>query len=353
MTPDNPMPENVKISIINYLSGKWDECNSSILTSWLEESTENQQLFRELIDLWEAENSIKLEKHFDTEQAWNQIAPKLSTGNAFERYLPGLKQLTRYAAVFVFALFVGGLGYSWMQKNTESATTPSAVVEYTAPYGSKTHLKLLDGSLVRLNAGTTLKYNNGFGSRNRDIELNGEAYFEVAKNKKLPFNVKVREVLVTALGTKFNVKAYLEEETIETILLEGSVKVQRIHPGKTESLLLNPNHKAVFNMENNRFTVSPIENTSEVSWISNKWIIKNMRLEDFTKLMGRRYNVVFTFEEDQIKNYELGGTIMDETIEQVLTAITYSAPVKYKIVNNQISLSIDNNKLKTYKLLLK
>jgi len=158
---------------------------------------------------------------------------------------------------------------------------------------------------------------------------------------------------VMALGTKFNVKAYPDEKVIETVLLEGAVKVQNHTPGAERSMILEPHQKAVFQDGRNDFTVSAIRNTADVSWFTGKWVIKNTRLENLAKLLERRYDIDFKFDDERIKDYEFGCTIKDETIEQVLTAITYSAPVKYRIINSQVTLLIDESKLDKYKTLLK
>jgi ferric-dicitrate binding protein FerR (iron transport regulator) len=350
MTQKNTISDSVKVSIISYLSGKRDECDSVLLTAWLEESEENSRFFHQLIDLWEADQIARRESNFNPDKAWARLESKM---NNTKDPITLLGKISKYAAVFILALFLGGFGYSWLQSKFSSGSSSPAVVEYTAPYGSKTHLKLTDGSLVWLNAGTTLRYNELFGSANRDIELSGEAYFEVAKNRRLPFRVKAKQVSVTALGTKFNVKAYPEEADIRTILFEGSVKLQNDPAGKNPEVFLKPGQKALFSPVTNQFTVTNSSDNSEVSWTTDKWIIRKCRLGEFARLLERRYDIEVTFNDARIKEYEFGGTIKGETIEQVLTAISYSAPVKYRIVNRQVSLSIDENKRDMYKTLLK
>jgi ferric-dicitrate binding protein FerR (iron transport regulator) len=353
MTHGNSIPEKLKIAIINYLCRKWDECDADLLTAWLEESDENRQLFSRLINLWEADQIVRREKDFNPDRAWARLESGMSEKRSDVGRFSRLKQISRIAAVLILTLLAGGAGHYLLQKLTRSSFTSSGIVEYTAPYGSKTNLKLPDGSFVWLNAGTTLKYDQEFGNKNRDISLSGEAYFEVVKNRRLPFMVKAKEISVKALGTKFNVKAYPDEKTIETILLEGSVEVQNHTPGEKRSMILEPHQKALFHDDRNDFTVLAIRNTDEVSWFTGKWVIRNTRLENLAKLLERRYNIDFKFDDERIKNYEFGCTIKDETIEQVLTAITYSAPLKYRIINNQVTLLIDESKMNKYKTLLK
>ncbi len=353
MGHNNSISEELKVAIVNYLSGNWNECKSDILNSWLDESSDHRILFQELVDLWEISHTREREKNFDIDQAWRRLESKLEKGNIPFSNRRKFRQVFSYAAVFVLAFICGALGYFLVQRYEGPMISSERVVEYNAPYGSKTSLKLLDGSFVWLNAGTTLKYNQEFGTRNRNVELSGEAYFEVARNKKLPFVVRAKQVSVTALGTKFNVKVYPEETKIETILEEGSVKLHDLGNGRSKDVFLQPGQKAYFNPENSNFSIFQITDNSEVSWHTSKWIIKDTRLEEFSKLLERRYNISIRFRNSQIKNYTFGGTITDETIEQILTAITYTAPIKYTIINNHVTLSIDEEKADRYKPLLK
>lgn len=349
MSQEKSISEEVKIAIINYLSRNWEDCDSTMLNSWLEEDSENSRLFGQLVDLWEADQILRGEQSFDPSKAWTRLESKMNIKPSIVVRLGGINQLARYAAIFILALVLGGIGSYLIQGHFESNLLSKNTVEYTAPYGSKTNLKLLDGSHVWLNAGTTLKYNQGFGTTNRDIQLVGEAYFEVAKSKKLPFIVNAKEISVTAVGTKFNVKAYPEEKMVETILLEGSVKLEN----EQKSVLLHPNQKAIIDSKQDGIVVSNVKNLYEVSWRTDNWIIKNTNLGSLAKLLERRYNIEITFDVDSIKNYEFAGIIKDETIEQVLTAITYVAPLKYKIVNKNVTISIDKDKLNKYDKILR
>jgi len=352
MAQKNVISKELKIAVVNYLNGRWEACDSGLLKSWLEESEDNSRLFGQLVDLWEADKMIRKEKEFDVDKAWEKLEVQLNPGQGILKRLPRFSRVWHYAAILVLVLFMGGLARSYLRIQSDNRLLSTNFVEYTVPYGSKTSMKLPDGSVVRLNAGTTIQYNQGYGIKDRDIVLSGEAFFEVAKNKHLPFIVNAKDISVQALGTKFNVKAYPEERAVETILLEGSVKLEYSGGILPQKVVMKPNQKVVFDSDGKNFAVSSINNTSEVSWITDKWVVKNMDLEDLAKLLERKYNVIITFNDDRIRNYEFGGTIKDETVEQVLTALTYSAPIKYNIKNKQVTLSIDESKVIQYNKLL-
>lgn len=354
MTQEKFISDELKVNIVNYLNGNWAECNSSVLQEWLDEKEDNRSLFLQLVSVWEADKILRKEKDFNVDNAWIQLEEKLNSEARDSKTIHlHLRAILKYAAILILVLLIGKLSHNYLNSSSEPQLIATNTIEYTVPYGSKTNLKLPDNSEINLNAGTTIRYNQEFGIKNREIELSGEAFFSVAHNKNLPFIVKVKSISIKALGTKFNVKAYPEEHTVSAILLEGSIKIEKTDSSSNKSLVLKPNQKFSFDKTVNDFTVSTINNTNEISWTSDKWVIKNIKFYELAKLLERRYNVVVNFDDSRIRNYEFGGTVKDETVEQVLSALSYSAPIKYKINKKQVTLFIDESKVDQYKKLLK
>jgi len=149
------------------------------------------------------------------------------------------------AAIFAVAFFIGRISGSHIDMNTKTA---SGYTEIKAPFGSKSEIKLPDGTVVILNAGSVLTYSNNFNTYNRDVSLTGEAYFKVAKNLKIPLIVDAGSISIKAVGTEFNVKAYADEEIIETTLVSGKVEIVQEGTGHegNDAVGLAPNQKAIF-----------------------------------------------------------------------------------------------------------
>ena len=155
-----------------------------------------------------------------------------------------MPQWMKIAAVFVFAFLLGGtLAYELM---FEYSVQADSHYEIEAPYGAKIAMNLADGTKVWLNAGSKITYDNSFNSSNRRIQLVGEGYFKVAKNAELPFVVEAGEVAVKAVGTAFNVKAYPDENLLETTLVEGKVDVSM----GSDHVLLLPDQKITIEAPN-------------------------------------------------------------------------------------------------------
>jgi ferric-dicitrate binding protein FerR (iron transport regulator) len=205
--------------------------------------------------------------------------------------------------------------------------------ELVVPYGSKSILTLPDGTKLWVNSGSKLSYQSDFAKSNRNIYLEGEAYFEVAKNKKLPFIVHTGNVHIRALGTAFNVKAYPEEKKIETTLVHGLLKIDK--KGLKEPIILNPKQKVII-MEEDRMplaetkvsstkqehkpmpkSAAPIpakillsasSNTGkEICWTQNKLIFEKEPLESLTVMLSRRYNVHFVLKIKEFGSIYLLG----------------------------------------------
>jgi transmembrane sensor len=270
------------------------------------------------------------------------------------------------AAVFIIAFFLGNL-FSMSDKNISSK--PVIAVNYNeikAPFGSKSEIKLPDGTEIMLNAGSTLKYRSDFNLRNRDLILDGEAYFKVAKNIDLPLIVNAGNINIKATGTEFNVKAYSDEGIIETTLIEGKVEIsQKSDNDEGKMLELTPNQKAIYVKEFDRITlgkikeieplavkpakvatdkllVSPKVDVNQVTaWTKNKLIIRGENLENLCVKLQRKYNVTFVFGNEEIKKYRFSGVLLDETLEQVLNVIKLTAPIDY-LLDGKVVLMVSN-----------
>jgi len=373
------MNKNIQISteekraIVNYLSNEFTTADSEILNRWLEKSEGNKLLFDQFSDIWLASSHNNLSKQIDSDKAWNDLQNRINIRNN-KTINTVWNEIIRIAAVFLIALFLGGLGYYIIDKNRELNTSP-LYFEYVSPLGSRSFVNLADGSKVWLNAGSTLKYQNYFGINNRELLLTGEAFFEVKKNKDLPFVVKTSEIDVIALGTKFNVKAYTEEKTIETTLIEGSVKLESNSVKLADNLVLKPNDKAVFTKKSQilELTANQQQNVDEgqiqrakpkleifqsvepepiISWKDQRWVINNEELGDLAVKLERRYDVNFIFDNEVLKEYAFRGTLEDETLEQIMEAIKLSAPVKYVIDKKTVYIIADGQKMEKFKNLM-
>ncbi|MEZ5104085.1 MAG: FecR family protein [Draconibacterium sp.] len=357
-----------KRAIVNYLSGDFSAADSVLLNEWLSKSQQNRMLFDQLSDIWKSSLPMKKAEEIDTEKAWIELQNHLQSNTI--RTI-GWKRILSTAAALILMFLLGGFGYYFLDRNKGNEILQNQYVEFVSPLGSRSFVQLTDGSKVWLNAGSTLKYKNTFGTSDRELQLTGEGFFEVSKNKELPFIVKTSEINVIAVGTKFNVKAYSEEKTIETTLVEGSVKLESSTVKLADNLFLKPNEKAVFTRKNQQLdlfsqgdkvkgeAVKPkleimesIQPEPIISWKDKRWVISNEKLGDLAKKLERRFEVNFIFDNDVLKEYSFRGTLEDESLEQIMEAIRFSSPIKYVIEDKTVYVMADGQKMDKFRKLL-
>jgi transmembrane sensor len=260
------------------------------------------------------------------------------------------------AAVFCIAFFLGTLFNKPSETGSAAQNTNSGYIEIKAPLGAKSEIRLSDGTEVMLNAGSSIKYRSDYNQSDRNIILEGEAYFMVAKNTDLPLVVNAGNISIKATGTEFNVKAYMDEGIIETTLVDGEVEIsQNGNNNKDRILILEPSQKAIYasetdqltlekikeieplaikppNIKTDKLLLSPKTDVEQVTaWTKNKLLIRRENLESLCTKLQRKYDVTFVFKDEDIKKFRFSGVLLDETLTQVMDVIKLTAPVDYQL----------------------
>jgi transmembrane sensor len=208
--------------------------------------------------------------------------------------------------------------------------------ENIAPQGQKSSVILPDGTKAYLNSGSALRYDNFFGRKYRHVQLVGEAYFEVARNEKVPFIINTDVVQIKVLGTKFNVMAYPEDNIVETIVKEGEVSVSEIN-GQS-ALLLLANQKATFNKNTRKLVLGNADPEQYITWKENLLTFDNENFSNVIEKLERWYNVKIMVEgTDSIKD-RFTLTIRSESLREVLELISLTTNIEYTINGNQVTI---------------
>ncbi|MFI0429099.1 FecR family protein [Mariniflexile sp. HMF6888] len=212
--------------------------------------------------------------------------------------------------------------------------------EIYIPYGQTFKLKLSDGTMVWLNAGSKLRFPQKFtdSDKNRMVYLEGEAFFEVTKNKDKPFIVNTNEVNVEVLGTKFNISSYETDSFIATTLVEGSVSVYET--GTPENaLLLKPSFQASYDKFGNHFSKKKVNTDIYTAWMQNRLVIDNLKFSEILVWLERKYHVEFVNKTTHLNNKIYKGEFDNEDIETILKTIALSTPFKYEINQDVITIT--------------
>ena len=282
----------------------------------------------------------------------------------------------RAAAILIPIILLSSLATKLLFTGKTNLTEVPFLFE--VPYGSKATLTLPDSSKVVLNSGSKLKCNTGFGKTNRNLNLVGEGYFNVAKNRNLPFVVHAGNLYVKALGTEFDVKAYPEDKDIKAVLIHGSIRISKVisKGSEIEPVDLLQKQSLVYNKEFDRFRVIiPIEKDSSATeknllvqegpkvvitkskidpiiyttWKETSWTIYGLDLSDLAIELERKYDVNFHFENEALKKIKFTGTLPNISLEQVLGAIRLTSPIEFTINGKHVELTENKKLMPDYK----
>ncbi|MDB5128863.1 FecR family protein [Mucilaginibacter sp.] len=227
----------------------------------------------------------------------------------------------------------GMLVYSFSKTNNTIA--PGDVAQFntiTTPRGGQYKVTLEDGTLVWLNAASSIKFPQAFTGNSRVVEITGEAYFEVAKNKAKPFIVKANGTQVEVLGTHFNISAYNDDAKITTTLLEGSVRMSK----GTSTVMLAPGQQGIVAQNGSGITVSQADTEANLAWINGFFVFRDASIVDIMKLVSRWYDVDVEFQDDVQQN-EFGGTISRyKNITELLDNMRLTRTIHYKIDGRRV-----------------
>ena len=223
---------------------------------------------------------------------------------------------------------------------TVKGETSSKMNEVVVPYGKQSQLRLSDGTRIWLNAGSRLAFPSEFTGKKREVFLEGEAYFEVARNESQAFHVNINDVSVKVLGTKFNISANQDDPFVQTVLLEGSVGIEfRSFMGLSgKSVILEPNQMASIQLEQKQITVDEISNASDyIAWTHGWMLFSRESVISVINKVKRYYNVEFkTINKLESNELITGKLELKESIEEVMSTLREVAKINYTFSGDTI-----------------
>jgi transmembrane sensor len=314
------------------------------------------QLFNVLAEADLSEQTMRLKSRLDVIDTTPVIQMERLEPNKAKKIWPLLLKITAAAAVLLIAVFFT-FNYYNSTKNIKT---------FLAAYGERKNIQLPDGSVVTLNAGSKIEIDESFDVNNRNVYLEGEAFFDVKHNVKLPFIVHTPAMDVRAVGTAFNVKAYINEKITEASLIRGVVQVT-LKENDNLTMLLYPNQKIKWEQpsaKNKSISSSKTikENTlnitdsllkklvvtddgdiKEIAWKENKLIFDNELFSDIAILLERWYGAKIEFKDEELRNYRFTGVFEKEELTTVLELLKESRHFNYQSLPNK-TLNINLSK---------
>lgn len=218
------------------------------------------------------------------------------------------------------------------QSNTASATTKPTENTITIPKGGQYHITLQDGTRVWLNAGSSLTFPTFFAGTERRVRLTGEAYFEVAKNIKMPFKVTAKDAEIEVLGTHFNITAYEDESSTKTTLIEGAVRLSN----SKNKVVLKPDQQGLIVQNSDRIAVKPVHGSDAAAWKSGLFIFRDDQITDIMKQISRWYNVDVEYRGN-MTNKTFGGVYSkNKNLTELLKGLELTGLIHFKVEGRRI-----------------
>lgn len=295
------------------------------------------------------------EDELHVEDRWESVAGRLHMtpeAPALPRRWHIIRRVAVAAAITGALLFTAWFGYrSYNNPSLQAAVTEEQDSIITVRNGERKRFVLPDGTQVNMNSGSQLRFHKDFGVQDREIWLNGEAFFDVSKDAAHPFQVYTNRMTVKVLGTAFNVKSYNTMEDIETTVVSGKVEVS-LKESKEKKVILLPNEK--ISLKNNILTKAdqPISNIKyevqtvkaannetipeEAVWVKEKLAFTNESFDIVALKMERWHNVKFYFANEKLKDLRLNGDFDNVSIEETMHILQMMVHFKYEMTGNNI-----------------
>jgi hypothetical protein len=222
----------------------------------------------------------------------------------------------------------------------KNALVASVINTIQTPKGGKYQIRLPDGSKVWLNSASTLSYPTAFTGKERIVKLKGEAYFEIAPRKSMPFRVESDDQIVEVLGTHFNVNSYDNEDFTKTTLIEGSVKVilntRSNISGKTK--LLKPGEQSSINSSKSDIKIENVDTEKAIAWKNGYFKFKNTPIQEIMREVERWYDVELIYEGNMPTDEFTGFVSNDVNISAVLKILEQSGGVKFTVKGKKLKV---------------
>ena len=317
--------------IIDHLSQEEKSVQTDCeLNDWAESSSENKAELNTYKKIWDASADAPVIKKFDTDEAWQKVDSEIESRNSRTRRIRNFGLVLSGMAASLLIFF--SLNFF-----TDIFSGPEATIAMSTTYGSRSEVVLPDGSLVKLNAGSNLKYHFDKVSQTRKVDFSGEAFFEVSKSKA-PFEIETTDGLhVRVLGTKFNLSTYSEDRLAQTSLFEGMVELSK---KGLASLILQPGQIAILDKESNEIKYKEEEISHTTSWMENKLYMENMSLKDVCTKLERWYGVKISLKDKSMgEKIHYTGVLKEQSVLDALNAMCQLSMIRYQLSGKNIIIS--------------
>ena len=304
------MAEDYDRLILKSLAGTSTTEEQQRLMVWVAQSPDNKRLLEDYQKIWKS-GTIEELSDFDSLAELEKLEAKLDREDVKTRRFSRSRPFMLKIAASVTLLLVCSFLLYRVVFRTEMIMKESGT--------EKIHFTLSDGSVVWLNERSKITYASEFNNRERDIELSGEAFFEVVKNPDIPFVVRAKQSQVKVLGTSFNMRAYEGESQDEVYVVRGSVSLSDIND---QLLILNAGDQGILNKNYNVLSKSLETDPNLIAWKSKELIFRKTNLSEVAETLEKYFQITITFKNTALQKCRFTSSFQDPTLEEVIEAIS-------------------------------
>jgi len=334
MEADN---KHIEELLPRYCEGGLNTEEAQEVREWMERSEENRRVVKQIHMLYlAADTKIVLEK-INTEKTLTKVSQKINTDKTKRMNFSFWVQ--RIAAILFVPLLIT-YGFQFVKGSAE----PISMIEVKTNPGMTTSVILPDGSTAYLNSETTLTYPSRFSGNEREVEINGEAFFMVEKDPQKKFIVMTpHQSRIEVLGTHFNIDAYKKDHFVSTTLIEGKVSFCYAKEEASKNIVLSPGQKLVYDMITSETRIIKTNGESEISWKEGKIIFAKTPMKEALRMLEKRYNVEFIIKNEELLEDPFSGTFTHQRLERILEYFKVSSNINWSYLE---SGDIDKEKSK-------
>ena len=344
------------------LADELSDVEREVLLAWLAQaSTEERLVYDEIKLYWQGPRLT--DNPVDTAQAFDRLLARIDEGElaaAFAEPRPAATEAaaaearvlplprpwwrrTWAAAASVALLATGGVfSYQRYQAHVALTAAPFNYEERTNPRGTKSKVLLADGTAVWLNADSHLWFPAAFAGTRREVYLDGEAFFDVKRNERMPFIIHLGANQVRVLGTSFNVKAYRDDEAVETAVVTGRVAFIRAASvaatAERDTIYVVPDEKVVYSKTSHELRIEQVNSRDYAAWNQRSLIFQSTPLGEVAKTLARQFNVTVRFKDEKLRNCRLTGRFRDQSLREVLRLVEMTGAFSFDLTDNVLTV---------------
>lgn len=309
--------------LLQYFSGSLSREEVVVVEQWISASEDNRRVARQIQSIRFAMNTVDTLQHVNPQAALSNVKKRIHKNKRVSAFT----WIQRIAAILFIPLLIGTVYNQFKPKEQtrymETHTSPGMIAS----------LELPDGSRVWLNGDSYLKYPMTFDGQQREVHLNGEAYFTVRRDRAKPFVVRTKENLnIEVLGTEFNIDAYETNSFIATTLIEGSVKLSYMNNEmEVESLIMYPDEQVIYDRNTREINQSLAFVPKETAWKNGSIILRDTPLNEVLWMLSKRYNVDFEVKRESLKENSFTGTFTNQQLVRILDHFKIASGINYSL----------------------